>query len=67
MNNEENYLKHELYSLIQKDTSIFEFFQQGSLDSIWYWDLENQENEWMSERFWNILGLELVWKNWTVT
>jgi PAS domain S-box-containing protein len=30
--------------------------QSGSLDGIWYWDLENPENEWMSRRFWTLLG-----------
>lgn len=39
----ENYLKDELYTLINNDTSIFEFIQSGSLDGIWYWDLENPE------------------------
>lgn len=50
------YLKNELYDLIKKDTSIFEFIQSGSLDGIWYWDLENPEIEWMSPKFWETLG-----------
>lgn len=50
------YLKNELYDLINKDTSIFEFIQSGSLDGIWYWDLENPEMEWMSPKFWETLG-----------
>ncbi len=53
---EENYLQNELYGLINNDTSVFEFIQSGSLDGIWYWDLENPENEWMSPKFWKILG-----------
>jgi diguanylate cyclase (GGDEF)-like protein/PAS domain S-box-containing protein len=52
----ENYLKKELYNLINRDTSIFEFIQSGSLDGIWYWDLENPEIEWMSPKFWETLG-----------
>jgi len=52
----ENYLKNELYNLINNDTSIFEFIQSGSLDGIWYWDLENPEVEWMSPKFWETLG-----------
>ena len=55
---EENYLKNELYNLIYKDASIFEFVQAGSLDGIWYWDLENIENEWMSAKFWETLGYD---------
>lgn len=58
MNSEIHYLKKELYDLIQKDPAIFEFLQSGSLDGIWYWDLENQENEWMSPRFWTTLGYD---------
>ena len=52
----ENYLKRELYDLVGSDKSIFEFIQSGSLDGIWYWDLENPENEWMSSKFWETLG-----------
>ncbi len=52
----DNYLKTELYNLMRDDTHIFEFIQSGSLDGIWYWDLENIENEWMSPKFWETLG-----------
>jgi two-component system, sensor histidine kinase len=51
-----NYLQKELYNLVQSDASVFEFLQAGSLDGIWYWDLEKQENEWISDRFWELLG-----------
>jgi len=58
MINKENYLKKELYNLVKRDSKIFEFIQSGSLDGIWYWDLENIENEWMSPRFWEVLGFD---------
>lgn len=51
-----NYLKKELYELIKTDESIFEFIQNSSLDGLWYWDLENPENEWMNAKFWTVLG-----------
>ena len=51
-----HYLKNELYELIKKDERIFDFIQEGSLDGIWYWDLEHPENEWMSPKFWQVLG-----------
>ena len=54
----DNYLKKELYDLINNDPSIFEFIQSGSLDGIWYWDLENPEMEWMSPKFWQTLGYD---------
>ncbi len=56
MDLESNYLKKELYELVQSDAAIFDFLQNGSLDGIWYWDLENPENEWMSPRLWEVLG-----------
>ena len=55
---ENHYLREELYALVQKDTGIFDFIQDGSLDGIWYWDLERPENEWMSPRFWTTLGYD---------
>jgi PAS domain S-box-containing protein len=50
------YLKEELYRLLRTDDSIFAFIQEASLDGLWYWDLENPENEWMNARFWTVLG-----------
>ena len=58
MSTETHYLEEELYQLVQGDRSIFEFLQSGSLDGIWYWDLENPENEWMSPQFWATLGYD---------
>lgn len=53
-----HYLKRELYDLIKRDESIFDFIQEGSLDGLWYWDLEKPENEWMNDRFWKVLGYD---------
>lgn len=52
----DHYLKKELYERIQRDPQIFEFLQAGSLDGIWYWDLTEPENEWMSGRLWETFG-----------
>ena len=65
------YLKKELYELIQTDESIFDFIQESALDGLWYWDLENPENEWMNAKFWTVLGYNpnemphksTAWKN----
>lgn len=54
--NQNNYLKNELYEIIQKDSRIFDFLEENSLDGIWYWDLENPQNEWLSPKFWQVLG-----------
>ena len=53
-----HYLKQELYSLVKSGDSIFEFLIAGSLDGVWYWNLENPIDEWMSPRFWEVLGYE---------
>ncbi len=55
---EEHYLKQELYELMGKDSSAFEFLQRGSLDGMWYWNLEVPEHEWLSPRFWEVLGFD---------
>src|SRR6267142_1690618 len=52
----EHYLKTALYRLLQQDAGIFEFLQAGSLDGLWYWDLEHTEHEWLSPRFKVIFG-----------
>lgn len=53
---EPHYLKDELYALFANDPKIFDFLQKASLDGLWYWDLENPDNEWMSPEFWRLLG-----------
>src|SRR6056297_2351981 len=54
----DNYLKQELYQLIQTDQTMFDFIQESSLDGLWYWDLEDMENEWMNAKFWTTLGYD---------
>ncbi|GAA3513271.1 hypothetical protein GCM10022393_28830 [Aquimarina addita] len=54
----DNYLKTELYELIQNDAKVFEFIQDSVLDGIWFWDLDHPENEWMSPKFWTTLGYD---------
>ena len=56
MSRNEHYLKKELYALVRSDPAIFEFLQAGSLDGIWYWDVERQDQEWMSPRFKELFG-----------
>lgn len=53
---QEHYLKKELYSLIKQDDDIFEFLQNGATDGMFYWDLTAPEQEWMNARFWQELG-----------
>lgn len=51
-----HYLERELYERLQSDPAIFEFLQAGSLDGLWYWDLVDQEHEWLSPRFKEVFG-----------
>lgn len=53
-----HYLENELLELIQRDPTVFTFLREGSLDGMWYWDTEKPENEWMDNRFWELLGYD---------
>lgn len=53
-----HYLESELLQRVAEDAGIFEFLQEGSLDGIWYWDLQDQSQEWMSPKFWRTFGYE---------
>jgi diguanylate cyclase (GGDEF)-like protein/PAS domain S-box-containing protein len=55
---ESHYLKDELYTRVSTDPALFDFLQSGSLDGLWYWDLENPEHEWMNAKFWELLGYD---------
>lgn len=54
----EHYLKKELYEAIRQSPDLFDFIQEAALDGLWYWDLEQPENEWLSPRFWQVLGYD---------
>ncbi|MFP8487989.1 PAS domain-containing protein [Gracilimonas sp. Q87] len=53
-----SYLKEELYELIKTDEGIFDFIQENAADGLWFRDLEDPENEWMNDRFWEVLGYD---------
>jgi PAS domain S-box-containing protein len=50
------YLRAELYQRVREDSEIFDFLQNGSLDGIWYWDLDDSAHEWMSPRLKDVFG-----------
>jgi PAS domain S-box-containing protein len=58
MTDEPHYLEQELVEQIQTNPAMWEFLQTSSLDGVWYWDLENIENEWMSPEFWRLFGID---------
>ena len=53
-----HYLEAELTTLVQERSEIFEFLQSGSLDGIWFRDLQNPDNEWISPQLWRLLGYD---------
>lgn len=55
---QENYLKTELDTLLQKDPAAWQFFQKWSMDGVFFWDLEHPDNEYMSPEFWNLFGYD---------
>ncbi|MCB9638581.1 MAG: PAS domain-containing protein [Myxococcales bacterium] len=55
---EPHYLERELYRKLQESSEIFDFLQKGSLDGLWYLDLEDTEQEWMSPEFKALFGYE---------
>lgn len=54
----EHYLRKELYERVRAGDDVFEWLKEGSLDGVWFWDLENPENEWMSPRLKEVFGYE---------
>lgn len=52
-----HYLETEFEELM-RDPKTIAFLDQGALDGLWYWDLENPEHEWMSPNFWRTLGFD---------
>lgn len=53
-----HYLEEELERLVQSDPDMWRFLREGSLDGVWYWDLEKPDNEWMSPEMWRLFGVD---------
>lgn len=53
---EMHYLERELREQLRSNPEIFSFLEQGSLDGVWYWDLEEEGHEWLSPRFKEVFG-----------
>jgi PAS domain S-box-containing protein len=54
----DHYLFTELNDLLKSDDRLFNFIESAALDGVWFWDLENPEQGWMSPTFWKILGYD---------
>ena len=55
---QQHYLEAELESLFRTNPDMFRFLREGSLDGVWYWDIENPDNEWMSPEMWRLFGVD---------
>lgn len=53
-----HYLNLELQAKLKSDDDIWDFLRMSCLDGMWYWDLEQPENEWMSPEFWRLFGYD---------
>ena len=53
-----HYLEKELYDRITEGNQVFDFLQKSVLDGIWYLDLENANNQFISPGFFRIFGYE---------
>lgn len=53
-----HYLETELASLFETERDTWRFVQSASLDGVWYWDLENPDNLWISPEYWACLGID---------
>ncbi len=49
---------HGEFEALMSQPETHEFLDLGAVDGFWYWDLENPENEWMSDGFWHTLGFD---------
>lgn len=58
LTSEKHYLEAELDQLVQTDEAVWRFIRESCLDGVWYWDLENPDQEWMSPDFWRLFGYD---------
>ncbi|MGF1719027.1 sensor domain-containing diguanylate cyclase [Vibrio kyushuensis] len=52
-------LKTEIDAFLKSDAHFLEYFQHYCLDGMWYWNLEERNQEWVNAGFWKALGYEI--------
>ena len=55
--------KLEFHELLTKDHSIFQWISENKVNGIWYGNMDNPENLWISDSFWKALGYEQTEKS----
>lgn len=58
MTDDRHYLESELDQLLQTGTDVWSFLLGDALDGVWFWDLENPDQEYMSPEFWRLFGVD---------
>ena len=53
-----HYLEAELEALLEREPSIWKFLQESAIEGVWYWDLEDPVNEYLSPDFWRLFGYD---------
>jgi PAS domain S-box-containing protein len=53
-----HYLEEDLKNQLSSDPHLFYLITEHSHDGLWYWDLENPEEEWFSPSFWETFGYD---------
>lgn len=56
MSKETHYLYTELSNKLREDADLFDWFELGATDGLWYWDLNDPEHEWLSPQFKKVFG-----------
>lgn len=51
-------LQRELLDRLRTNPAIFNFLEEGGTDGVWYWDLEDPSQEWLSPGFKKFFGFE---------
>lgn len=53
-------LEVELFEQLSADPSIFEFLHTKCLDGLFFRDIDSNNQEWMSDSFWQLLGYNIA-------
>ncbi len=54
-----NALKKQLYQLLKKNETVFDFIQEEAVNGLWFWSLENLDKKWVNPAFCEALGYDI--------
>ena len=53
-------LEAELYSILFGRMAVFQHLERAAVDALWIGNVDDDDDDWVSPRFWEILGYEEV-------